>query len=140
MRSRSTNNQSRMPETETGALARAATSTKSCFGKNLGCPSSDDLLQLCEEQRARCELQLSPTRRDALQRHLSACDFCAAESQLLAAHASQPTKPHLCATAQMPVHLYALARALLPPRPPHDEASLAEILQTPIAPQLADAV
>lgn len=139
MRSRSTNNKSQTPERMTGALARAAISRKKCFGKSSNCPSSDDLLRLCDERRAACELRLSPAQRAALQQHLATCDFCAAELQLLAAHSSQPSKPYPSTPAQMPVHLYALARALLT-RPPHDGAPLAEIMQAPIAPQLADAV
>lgn len=139
MRSRSTNNQSRTPQKMVNALAGAATSANNCFGKSPECPSSEDLLQLCGERHTMCEPGLLPARRAAMQRHLAACDFCAAEAQLLAAHAPQLAEPHPRTPVQMPVHLYALARALLT-RPPQPDTPLADILRAPVAPQLADAV
>ena len=78
-------------------------SLRSGFEKNRHCPSSDILFSyqgsdLSAEQTAR------------IASHLSCCDFCAAELQLLSKY---PAVEPLCEGAVMPPDLGALAAALL---------------------------
>ncbi len=82
--------------------------TTAAFRKEARCPSSEELLNYCQDASRECD-----ERAAELTRHLAVCDFCGAERQLLAAHPPHKTKPRHCAPAQMPVHLHALARALL---------------------------
>lgn len=75
----------------------------SLFCKQTSCPSSESLLcyateKMASEQRAR------------IASHLSACEFCGAELQLLSAH--RPTEEQ-CPVAEMPANLRHLAEAIL---------------------------
>ena len=78
------------------------------FRKGALCPSSDFLLQYCQQESC-----VAPERRAQLSRHLAACDFCAAEFQLLCAYPPQTQTLTTYPPTQMPMHLYALARAIL---------------------------
>lgn len=100
------------------------------FRKGMCCPSSDELLQYCQNSS-----RLKHEQRAALERHLAACDFCCAEFQLLTAHPPQKTKTG-DTPVQMPVHLYVLARALLT-KPP--STHFAEIMHASTALTLTDA-
>jgi hypothetical protein len=78
------------------------------FCKKATCPPTTYLIQYLSEE-------LFPTRLKRLERHLSSCDFCGAELQLLAKHPlnSQEEK---YVTPVMPEHLRLLAKALLTDR------------------------
>ncbi len=80
------------------------------FCKKPTCPPATYLVQYLSEG-------LSPTRIKRVERHLSSCDFCGAELQLLARHA--PTlKEEEYVTPVIPEHLRLLAKALLTDRLP----------------------
>ncbi len=73
------------------------------FCKNINCPTSPDLLafQLGET---------SASENKFINKHLSDCEFCAAEIEIYA-HFAQATED--CAETQIPRPLYELAEALL---------------------------
>lgn len=74
------------------------------FRKRQTCPSSQVLLRYCDAT-------LSVAARPLVAEHVSACDFCGAELQLLSKFT-----PRAAATFQpvrMPWHLYRLAKDLL---------------------------
>src|ERR1700730_14564710 len=73
------------------------------FEKKRCCPSSEVLLSYC-----RSDLCAEQTPR--ITSHLAACDFCAAELQLLSKY---PAVAPLCEGAVVPVRLGALVSALL---------------------------
>jgi hypothetical protein len=74
------------------------------FTKQAACPSSKTMLSYCSAK-------LSPEIKKLVTWHLSECDFCAAEVQLLAHHA-QPRKEQ-CRPPAMPANLRLLAETLL---------------------------
>ena len=74
------------------------------FHKTKDCPSSEEILRI-----------LTPAgHRDDLRRHLSNCDFCAAELEFFRCHPIDDEKIHI---GQMPEPLRELAEALLHGRP-----------------------
>jgi hypothetical protein len=73
------------------------------FCKQATCPSSETLLSY---QRA----GLTNEQRERIARHLAACDFCGAESQLLTRHSVTGEKYVL---TNIPLNLRRLAEALL---------------------------
>jgi len=75
----------------------------SLFCKQTSCPSSESLLCYDTEE-------LSAEQRTWIASHLSACEFCGAELQLLSAH--RPTEEE-CPVAEMPANLRHLAEAIL---------------------------
>ena len=77
--------------------------TVTLFNKKIACPSSQDLL---EYDRA----ELSPARSLWIEAHLSDCEFCNAEMQLLGRY--QNTQDEY-AYAEMPMQLRRLAERLL---------------------------
>jgi hypothetical protein len=89
-----------------GTNSRSHTHYRTSFCKQSCCPSSEELLRFCQRPTL-----FALESRKRLHLHLDACDFCAAEAHLLATHPPQNTIS--CAPTQIPVHLYALARALL---------------------------
>lgn len=101
------------------------------FHKGACCPPSEELLQFCQHSA-----RIEGKRCAELDRHLAVCDFCSAELYLLAAHAPRGIRIGGCTPVQMPVHLYALARALLAkPRGTH----FAEVMHASTALTLTDA-
>ena len=70
------------------------------FTKTRACPSSHDI----------SSRRLPRGKSDQIARHISGCDFCAAEQSLLSAD-SQDTEEY--EPAEMPAHLRLLAEALL---------------------------
>ena len=73
------------------------------FKKKRQCPSSSALVSY--HQRHLFNGQISKVAS-----HLAACEFCAAELQLLS---RLPSATEICETPEMPAHLRALATALL---------------------------
>jgi hypothetical protein len=77
------------------------------FRKLKTCPAAETLLGFTRARPAACG------RDEGIARHLDACDFCAAEAQLLAllpAHeAATPSQPR----SELPAHLRLLAESLL---------------------------
>ena len=73
------------------------------FRKNSSCPTSQDLLafQNCE---------ISTNKFSAVQKHLSECEFCAAEVEF---YARFPQADEECVEMEMPAALYELAEAIL---------------------------
>jgi hypothetical protein len=74
------------------------------FRKRKTCPSSEVLLLYSDRT-------LVAAARPAVAEHVSACDFCGAELQLLSKFA--PRTPPTHQPARMPWHLYRLAKDLL---------------------------
>jgi hypothetical protein len=100
------------------------------FQKGARCPSSEELLRHCQQppdiERRRCA---------EIECHLAICDFCCAEQYLLTAYPPHNIKPDYT-SAQIPIHLYTLARALLvAPRSPH----FAKAMHASVALTLTDA-
>lgn len=79
------------------------------FRKQRECPASDDLL-------AYARRSLPSLKRQSVRMHLSKCDFCGAELQLLSSHPPVEEAPH--APARVPLSLLLLAGRSLPRR--HD--------------------
>ncbi|MGH9943900.1 MAG: hypothetical protein ACRD9R_16265 [Pyrinomonadaceae bacterium] len=77
------------------------------FRKSKACPSADALMRygVAVDQEAGTSGQISA--------HLEACDFCAAELQLLVKYL--PTGPPTRSLSNMPPHLHRLAQALFAP-------------------------
>lgn len=73
------------------------------FRKQLSCPSSGTLLDYQADALNSCD-------RNWVASHLSVCEFCSAESQLLSEH--RPTDEE-CPVVEIPLHLRFLAEALL---------------------------
>ncbi len=78
------------------------------FCKKATCPPATYLVQYLSKEP-------SPKRNQRIERHLSSCDFCGAELQLLAKHPVIVDEGEYV-TPEMPEHLRLLARALLTPR------------------------
>ncbi|HZI17567.1 MAG TPA: hypothetical protein VEY09_03140 [Pyrinomonadaceae bacterium] len=95
-------------------------SSTATFRKLSTCPAAETLLSFTRGRRG-------PTGRDqATANHLAACDFCAAEAQLLARLPARDEPPRR-APAEIPAHLRLLAESLLT-RPSEDRARSAEPL------------
>ncbi|HEX5707275.1 MAG TPA: hypothetical protein VFX96_08265 [Pyrinomonadaceae bacterium] len=78
------------------------------FQKLRSCPSAEMLLLYSTEEAAR--------EGDRVAAHLAVCDFCGAEQQMLARHATcacQASVASATAREEMPPHLRRLAEALL---------------------------
>ena len=73
------------------------------FSKSLFCPSSQSLLAYHRAGLPACQLY-------RVEGHLTDCDFCNAELQLLTRHQSHLEEP---AVAEMPAQLRLLAEQLL---------------------------
>ena len=97
-------NLSLVKETDT---AHGFTHNRAAFGKQLTCPAAETLL-------AHSRGALPALKRDVVQAHLTSCDFCGAEFQLLSSHPCADAAPTL--PAQLPLTLLLLARQLLPVR------------------------
>ena len=97
-------NLARVKQTDT---ARGFTHNRAAYGKQLTCPAAETLL-------AHSRGALPALERHVVQAHLTACDFCDAEFQLLASQPCAATAPTL--PAQLPLTLLLLARQLLPVR------------------------
>ena len=80
-----------------------ATAFASLFNKKIGCPSSQDLLDYDQARVAS-----APSLR--IEAHLTGCDFCNAELQLLNRY--QDTQDEY-SFAEMPLQLRGLAERLL---------------------------
>ncbi len=89
-----------------GTNSRSHTLSQTTFCKQSLCPSSEELLRFSQ-----CPTVFARESQKRLHLHLDTCEFCAAEVHLLATHPPQNTIS--CAPTQIPIHLYALARALL---------------------------
>ncbi len=76
----------------------------STFRKRKTCPSSEVLLLYSDSV-------LVSAARHIIAEHVSSCDFCAAEMQLLSRFA--PRTPAAHKPARIPLHLYRLAKDLL---------------------------
>jgi anti-sigma factor ChrR (cupin superfamily) len=76
----------------------------SLFCKQTSCPPAESLL--CYGTA-----ELSVEQRVHIAAHLSVCEFCEAELQLLTAH--RPTEEQCPAAAEMPANLRLLAEAIL---------------------------
>ncbi len=74
------------------------------FTKQIGCPAATTLI-------AYQNGALSVLSRQAVGAHLTNCEFCAAEAQLLGAHRAQPQVE--VAPPPMPFALLALAESML---------------------------
>lgn len=110
--------------------SRSQTHTATAFCKQSRCPSSEELLRFCHSPTV-----FARESRKRLKHHLDTCDFCAAEAHLLVTH--PPQKIVSCAPTQIPVHLYALARALLTRS--ITSVQLAEAVHAPAGLTLTDA-
>jgi hypothetical protein len=77
------------------------------FRKQRECPASDTLL-------AYAHRSLPSLRRQSVRLHLSKCDFCGAELQLLSKHPPAQEAPHV--PARIPLSLLLLAERSLPKR------------------------
>ena len=75
------------------------------FCKQKTCPSAEILL-------SHCRRGLAPWSPQQIKAHLAACDFCAAEMQLLARVPDWMEAPD-CPPAEIPDHLRLLAEELL---------------------------
>lgn len=73
------------------------------FCKNINCPTSQDLLAFQNGETLAAENKF-------INRHLSDCEFCAAEAEIYAHFAPAEAD---CAETQIPRPLYELAEALL---------------------------
>jgi len=73
------------------------------FCKNANCPSSPDLLKF--QYGA-----ISQKEKRGIERHLTACDFCASEVEF---YKHYPQSEEKIETAEIPKPLYELAKALL---------------------------
>jgi len=82
------------------------------FCKGLNCPSSQNLLAFQNDEALEKEAQ-------AMRRHLSVCEFCAAEIEF---YAHYPQGEESIAEVEIPLPLYELAEALLSNR--HKDFSL----------------
>jgi hypothetical protein len=94
-------------------------SSTAIFRKLRTCPAAETLLRFARDARAAGPVE-------SVAGHLAACDFCAAEAQLLTffpAH-ERETRP---AFADIPVHLKLLAESLLA-LPSQNRARFAESL------------
>lgn len=89
------------------------------FGKSKSCPSTYQLLnyhRTCRTPGAQTMSAVSNLEIEHTALHLSLCDFCSAEFELLLHHPPADPAPtfdcdRVC--VPMPAHLYALARTLL---------------------------
>ena len=73
------------------------------FCKNANCPSSPDLLKFQNNE-------VSQKEKRRIQRHLAACEFCAAEVEF---YKHYPQAEEKIETSEIPKPLYELAKALL---------------------------
>jgi hypothetical protein len=73
------------------------------FCKSANCPSSQDLLTFQNGDFLFHE-------RDAIETHLSTCEFCAAEAEF---YAHYPQAEEIAEKVEIPLPLYELAEALL---------------------------
>ena len=73
------------------------------FYKSVNCPASQDLLAFQKGETTRLE-------NDDIARHLSACEFCAAEVEF---YVHFPQSEEYVATVDIPLPLFQLAEALL---------------------------
>ncbi|MGI8468322.1 MAG: hypothetical protein ACR2N3_07705 [Pyrinomonadaceae bacterium] len=73
------------------------------FRKNVNCPPSQDLLAFQKGETQAAE-------NAVIQKHLSKCEFCAAEIEL---YAHFPQAAEDCAETEIPPALYELAEAIL---------------------------
>jgi len=73
------------------------------FCKNANCPSSPDLLKFQNTE-------ISQKEKRGIERHLTACEFCAAEVEF---YKHYPQSEEKIEAAEIPKPLYELAKALL---------------------------